>query len=207
MSSNDQRPTFLTPFSDDGPLYPPEPIPRRWDLTNRGKADGELLILMGIVSDHTRTPVERALVELWQSDSRGYYDHPRARGEEPLDDYWRIDREDLDKNFHYFGSVETQPDGVFWFQTVRPRWYHVLGTDRAAHIHIKLRSRDHGVLTTQLYFPGETDDLRRQSDRVFQGHTQPADFMLDFVESRAEALPGVPDIDGARYCRKDFFFL
>jgi protocatechuate 3,4-dioxygenase beta subunit len=76
-----------------------------------------LLILSGIVSDHRRRPVSGAVVEIWQTDADGYYDHPRARGEDPLDEYWRIERADLDAGFLYFGSVETTsaPSGA-------PRW-------------------------------------------------------------------------------------
>jgi protocatechuate 3,4-dioxygenase beta subunit len=207
MHTREGLPRFLTPFSGDGPLYPPEAIPRRWDLTNGGEANGELLILMGVVSDLKRTPVPRTLVEIWQADANGYYDHPRARGEDPLDEYWKIGRDDLDQNFQYFGSVETSPKGIFWFQTVRPRWYHVLGTDRAAHIHFKIRSSDHGVLTTELYFPGEMHDLRRVSDKIFQDHAQKEDFLFEVVGSHPEALPGVPSVDGAGYYRKDLYFL
>jgi protocatechuate 3,4-dioxygenase beta subunit len=50
----------------------------------------------------------------------GYYDHPRARGLDALDEYWKIKRCDLDLNFNYFGSVETNTNGVYWFQTIIP---------------------------------------------------------------------------------------
>lgn len=206
MAADESRPLFVTPLTEDGPLYPPGAIPRRQDLTNDGKASGQPLVLMGIISDFRNEPVRSALVEIWQADSNGYYDHPRARGEDALDDFWKISADDLDPNFRYFGAVETGADGVYWFCTIIPRWYHVFGTDRAAHIHAKLRSMDNGVLTTELYFSRDEDRSHREHDRVFSSRMQQPDLLVEFLGSD-ERLPGVPLIKGAQYCRKDMSFL
>jgi hypothetical protein len=40
MVKDNEELRFFTPTTEDGPLYPPEPIPRRADLTNGGKAKG-----------------------------------------------------------------------------------------------------------------------------------------------------------------------
>jgi len=199
--------SFVTPITEDGPLYPPGAIPNRADLTNDGKALGQALVLMGIISNYRSEPLAGASVEIWQADSNGYYDHPRARGEDALDDYWKISLDDLDPNFRYFGSVETDSNGIFWFRTVIPRWYHVFGTDRAAHIHAKLRSMENGVLTTELYFPGEDDEFHREQDLVFGTRMQQSDLLVEFLESKNDRLPGVPLIEEARYCIKDMSFL
>jgi protocatechuate 3,4-dioxygenase beta subunit len=187
-------------------MYPPEPIPRRADLTNGGKAKGELLILMGVIHDHRRTPVSGAIVEIWQSDSNGYYDHPRARGSDALDEHWKIERNDLDPNFRYFGSVETDSNGVYWFQTIRPLSYRVFGFYRAAHIHMKVRSMNHGVLTTEVYFPGDDDEKNREGDRVFQSREEKSEFILNFTSDKEQMLEGVPESGSAKYCRRDIFF-
>ena len=198
---------FRTPTTEDGPLYPPEPIPRRTDLTNGGKAKGELLILMGVIHDHRRTPVSGAVVEIWQSDNNGYYDHPRARGSDALDEYWKIERSDLDPNFRYFGSVETDTNGVYWFQTIIPISYRIFGFDRAAHIHMKVRSINHGVLTTEVYFPGDDEETNREGDRVFQSRQHKSDLIVNFTNYKEHMLEGVPELDSAKYCRRDIFFL
>ena len=44
---------------------------------------------------------------------------------------------------------------IYWFQTTIPLSYHVSGFDRAAHIHMKVWDKRNGVLTTEVYFPGE----------------------------------------------------
>jgi len=207
MVKDNEELRFLTPTTEDGPLYPPEPIPRRADLTNRGKSKGELLILMGVIHDHRRTPVSGAIVEIWQSDSNGFYDHPRARGSDALDEYWKIERSDLDPNFSYFGSVETDTNGIYWFQTVIPLSYHVFGFDRAAHIHLKVRSINHGVLTTEVYFPGDDEETNREGDRVFQSRQQKSDLIVNFTTYGEHMLEGVPQLDSAKFCRRDIYFL
>lgn len=207
MTDNENPLHFVTPFTEDGPLYPPGAIPKRPDLTNEGKALGKALVLMGIVFNFRNEPVHGALVEIWQADSNGYYDHPRARGEDALDDYWKIGVDELDPNFRYFGAVETNSNGIYWFRTIIPRWYHVFGTDRAAHIHVKLRSMVNGVLTTELYFPGEENQSHREHDRVFSSRRQQSDLIVEFLGSEKEILPEVPIIEDAQYCRKDISFL
>jgi len=177
---------FLTPTTEDGPLYPPEPIPRRADLTNGGKAKGELLILMGVIYNHRRSPVSGAVV---------------------VDKHWEIGREDLDPNFSYFGSVETDSNGIYWFHTIIPRSYPVLGIDRAAHIHMKIWSKMNGVLTTELYFPGNEHKSRRDVDKVYQGRHQKSDLIVNFTSYNENMLDGVPELDSAKYCRRDIFFL
>lgn len=199
-------PHFITPLTDEGPLRPPVAIPHRADFTSEGKAVGPQIIFMGTISNHRKKPVTGALVEIWQADNNGYYDHPRARGDEALDDYWKITKSDLDPNFLYFGAVETNSDGVFWFRTIIPRWYHVFGTDRASHIHVKYQHADSGVMTTEVYFPRDEDESRRQNDRVFDTRQQQPDIIVNFVSPESR-LPGVPLIDGVQYCRKDVAFL
>lgn len=207
MAKTNQELRYHTPTTEDGPLYPPEPIPRRADLTNGGKAKGELLILMGVIHDHRRSPVAGAIVEIWQSDKNGYYDHPRARGSDALDAHWKIERNDLDPNFRYFGSVETDTNGVYWFQTIIPLSYRIFGFERAAHIHMKVRSINHGVLTTEVYFPGHDEDKNRQGDRVFQSRQQRSDLIANFTHYKKQRLEGIPEVDSARYCQRDIFFL
>jgi protocatechuate 3,4-dioxygenase beta subunit len=83
----------------------------------------------------------------------------------------------------------------------------VLGTDRDSHIHVKIRSLDHGVLTTELYFPGDQHDARRRTDKVYEGHAQQEDFLVDLLDSHLGAPDRVPVVAGARYYRKDLYFL
>ena len=192
MSELETSGEFITPFTEDGPLYPPVNIPKRTDFTNGGKAKGQPLVLMGIVYNYRRQPVPGTRVEIWQTDSNGYYDNPRARGEDALDDYWKITKDDLDPNFSYFGAAITDHNGMYWFRTVKPRWYHVFGADRAAHIHIKMRHKDNGVLTSEIYFPGKKSDRYRAHDPVYSRREQKPGLIIEYQDSLENRSPDVP---------------
>lgn len=179
----------FTTATEDGPLYPPVPIPHVADLTNNRTATGTPLLLHGQVFDYRMRPVPNAQVEIWQTDANGYYTHPRAIGPDALDPYWAITEQDLDPNFRYFGAVETDPAGAYAFQTIVPRWYHVFGTDRAAHIHMKIRSLQNGVLTTEIYFSGVEQEGLRNRDAVFSRHSATAGLVVELTpNNNAEGL-------------------
>jgi protocatechuate 3,4-dioxygenase beta subunit len=150
-------------LTDDGPFYPPVEIPWLKDFTSVGGVGkqpvGEIMYLFGRILDVKGRPLESATVEIWHADNNGLYKHPRAGNQNRLD-----------PNFSYFGKVKTAKDGTYLFKSIVPHWYSLLGIKRANHVHLKMRHKDHGVQTTQMYFAGkEQDDIRRH-DHVFKSH-------------------------------------
>ena len=147
-------------MTDDGPLYPPSEMPWLSDLTHlpgrSGRPQGQLLYLFGRILDHQCRPLAGASVEIWQADDNGNYKHPRS-----------VPAHQLDPNFGYFGRVRTGEDGSYLFKTVVPSAYSLGNLQRAPHIHVKMRSLTHGVLTTEMYFEGDEDERIRSADSVF----------------------------------------
>ena len=150
-------------MTDDGPFYPPVEIPWLKDLTAVGgpgkKPDGDIMYMFGRILDSKGNPLQGVTVEIWQADNSGLYKHPRAG-----------DQENLDPNFGYFGKVKTAKDGTYMFKSIVPRWYSLLGIKRANHVHLKMRHKQHGVLTTQMYFSGKDQNDIRERDPVFKSH-------------------------------------
>lgn len=107
---------------------------------------GERVALVCRVLDGDGAPVDDALIELWQTDSGGAYNHPddtRRGGHDPA--------------FRGFGRRATNRDGVCVFETVRPgrvpAWD---GTLQAPHINVSVFAR--GLLkrvVTRIYFSGD----------------------------------------------------
>jgi protocatechuate 3,4-dioxygenase alpha subunit len=99
--------------------------------------------LGGIVYDGDG-PVDDALVEIWQANPEGRYDHPEDQREEvPLTD-----------GFRGFGRCATGDDGRYEFLTVKPG--PVL--PQAPHIEVAVFAR--GLLkqvVTRIYFPDEAE--------------------------------------------------
>jgi protocatechuate 3,4-dioxygenase beta subunit len=100
------------------------------------------------VLDENGKPVRKALIEVWQANCRGKYEHP--------DD---VTPQAPDPNLKAFGRALTAEDGSYRFRTIKPGAYPNPGYDnwmRPPHIHYSIFAA--GVmqrLITQMYFPGE----------------------------------------------------
>jgi protocatechuate 3,4-dioxygenase, alpha subunit len=79
------------------------------DLTDGGKAEGEAIRIEGRVTDGDGAAVPDAILEIWQANAAGKYDHPEDR-----------QQKELDRNFRGFGRCATKEDGSFAFATIRP---------------------------------------------------------------------------------------
>ncbi len=120
------------------------------DLTAQGRGAplGEKMVLAGRVLDADGQPVRRSLVEIWQANASGRYDHPGDTHEAPLD-----------PNFHGAGRTFTDDEGGYRFVTVRPGaypWRNHPFAWRPQHIHFSLLGNAPVQrLVTQMYFPGD----------------------------------------------------
>jgi protocatechuate 3,4-dioxygenase, beta subunit len=141
-----------TPHQMLGPFFPDR---RREDedldmthIAGRdGHAEGELIIVRGQILDENCRPVEGALVEIWQANKWGRYDHELDAG----------NPRPLDPNFQSWGRYVTGPDGRYSVKTIKPGSYPTGEGDwiRPPHIHFKVSRRGYRELVTQMYFQGE----------------------------------------------------
>jgi len=110
-------------------------------------AEGEHITLVFRVIDGEGLPTPGdSLIELWQADSQGRYQHPADPSSTAAD-----------KNFSGFGRLETDENGVCVFETVKPGCVSgPNGSAQAAHINVTLFGRGLGKpLRTRVYFAGE----------------------------------------------------
>jgi protocatechuate 3,4-dioxygenase alpha subunit len=107
---------------------------------------GEPIRIAGRVLDGDRAAVPDALVEIWQANSHGRYNHPADARDLPLD-----------PEFTGFGRSGTDGEGYYWFETVRPGAVPFEGAQlQAPHIAVAVFAR--GLLNhlyTRLYFADE----------------------------------------------------
>ena len=117
-----------TPAQTEGPYFTPN-SPERTNFVVDGIA-GKRISLAGFALDQTCRPIPHALIDLWHANDAGQYDNQgyRLRG-------------------HQF----TDAEGRFAFETIVPGLY----PGRTRHFHVKVQAPGGGILTTQLYFPGE----------------------------------------------------
>lgn len=186
----------IVPSTEDGPLYPVENIPWLSDLTvvpgQPGTASGQIVYLFGTINSVDCQPAADATVEIWQADSKGYYRHPRHTAPEGLD-----------PAFQYFGKVRVDAAGRYLIKTIKPSWYRIFDIERAAHIHMKVRSARNGVYTSEVYFSGEDQDALQLADPVFQSRRGKEMLIAD----RNSPIDGfgidIPMEENAAYCNFD----
>jgi len=168
---------IATPAQTEGPFYPTAfPADMDNDLVQvRGQAAqamGTVLHLEGRVLDLNGRPVDGALVEIWQCDAQGVYDHPRQPG-----------RERRDMAFQGYGRMILTADGRYTFRTLKPVAY----PGRAPHIHFKVATASGGLLTSQFYIAGEPGNER---DGVFRGAVRDPR-QRERVEMKLAPAPGL----------------
>ena len=130
-----------------GPAFSPAQFPAMADLTGPG-AQGERIIVRGRVTDEDGRAIPNTIVEVWQANAAGRYDHPGDVHDAPLD-----------PNFHGEGRVFTDAEGFYQFVTIKPGaypWRNHFNAWRPNHIHFSLFGFGFASrLITQMYFPGD----------------------------------------------------
>jgi protocatechuate 3,4-dioxygenase alpha subunit len=107
---------------------------------------GRPIRVEGRILDGDGAPVGDALVEIWQANAHGRYDHPADDRDLPLE-----------PSFNGFGRTATDDDGRFWFETVKPGPVPGPGgAAQAPHLVVTIFAR--GLLNhvvTRFYFEDE----------------------------------------------------
>jgi protocatechuate 3,4-dioxygenase alpha subunit len=138
----------LTSSQTVGPFFGPALLRKdaiRNVLTQPGTV-GERIRIEGHVLDGDGLPVPDAMVEIWQANAHGRYNHSTDQG-----------TAHLDPTFLGFGRSGTAEDGSYWFETIKPgRVPFYYDQFQAPHICVTIFSR--GLLNhlvTRLYFEDE----------------------------------------------------
>lgn len=143
---------------------------------------GERIRIEGRVLDGDGVGISDVMVEIWQANAAGRYNHPLDTRDLPLD-----------PSFTGFGRTGTDAEGRFWFETIRPGPVPYNATImQAPHICVAIFGR--GLLNhlyTRLYF---ADDPATADDPILQ----------HVPEGRRHTLIARPeDADGVTIYRLD----
>ena len=117
----------VTPSLAEGPYYK-SGSPEQANLYQEGMP-GTKIVVTGYVYDTNCQPVANAWLDFWQADANGNYDN---------------------SGYTLRGHQYTDASGRFQLTTVVPGLY----PGRTEHIHVKVQAPDGQVITSQLFFPG-----------------------------------------------------
>ena len=122
-----------------GPFYRPG-APMRNNIMSPGSTGIPMNLTGKVFSENGKTPLDNALVEIWQCDEKEYYDNAS-------DDYL------------FRGAVKTDKNGSYHFKTIVPVPYKANPDNenswRPAHIHMRVSVANQQDLITQIYFKGD----------------------------------------------------
>ncbi len=127
----------LTPEVTEGPYFKAG-SPERASLLESGTT-GTKIIISGYVYTTDCKPVAHALLDFWQADANGNYDN---------------------SGYTLRGHQFTDANGRYQLTTIVPGLY----PGRTEHIHVKVQAPNGKLITTQLFFPGVTQN---DSDGIF----------------------------------------
>jgi protocatechuate 3,4-dioxygenase alpha subunit len=120
---------------------------------------GERVTIEGRMFDGDGAPIPDAMIEIWQANSHGKYNHPEDEQDKPIE-----------LGFSGYGRIPTDENGRFSFTTIRPGAVPgPNGKMQAPHIAVSVFMR--GLLrrlVTRIYFPDEPGNA--------------GDFVLSLVE-------------------------
>jgi protocatechuate 3,4-dioxygenase, beta subunit len=164
-----------TAVMGDGPFYPDRmPLDTDNDLLIINDlttpAIGEIAHLTGRLLSEAGEPIRNAVIEIWQSDVNGSYIHTEGRHEGRLDG-----------NFQGYGRFLTDSAGRYYFRTIKPVPYTLLGTFRAPHIHVAVSKAGQRLMATQALVKGHEANAR---DEIIARVRDPAALETLMVEYR-----------------------
>ncbi|MEZ4679950.1 MAG: hypothetical protein R2932_37595 [Caldilineaceae bacterium] len=125
------------------------------------QANGDVLVLYGQVLDGSANPLPNTVVEIWQTDASGVYDHPGDAG-----------TDNRDRTFQFYGTATTDAEGWYAFRTILPGRYE----PRPRHIHFKVKQEGNTLLTSQFYFSDDVAEV--QGEGMFRAVGASGDLLL-----------------------------
>jgi protocatechuate 3,4-dioxygenase, alpha subunit len=145
-----------TPSQTVGPFYAIGLTSRTMNLLVTDATQGQRIRIEGRVFDGDGKPIPDAMVEIWQANAYGRYNHPDDKQEKPLD-----------PSFTGWGRSGTDENCFYSFETIKPGPVPGPGDSvQAPHINVAVFAR--GMLVhafSRLYF---SDEPANESDPVLK---------------------------------------
>jgi protocatechuate 3,4-dioxygenase, alpha subunit len=150
-----------SPSQTVGPFFSIGMIRGGENILTADRTKGQRIIISGQVTDGDGQPIPDAVIEIWQADAQGHFNHPSD-----------ANHAKADPAFLGFGRAATNAEGGYWFKTIKPgpvAWDEQ--SNQAPHVNVRVFAR--GMLMhalTRLYF---SDEPANNTDYVLNSLPEP----------------------------------
>ena len=166
-------PTTLD-YYGEGPFYTQNPPLINNNVLAKNSEAGTRIVISGRVTNLDCTEViPNAIIDVWHADDSGAYDN-------------------FDYNLR--GYTKTNAQGYYVFETIKPGKYLNGAQYRPSHIHFKVTAPNKPVLTTQLYFQGDTSIPSDAAASLTSGNYDASNRIIPLVANSNGILEGTWDI-------------
>jgi len=155
------------------PLYKSNNLRKR--IGYASEAEGEKIIVSGIITDAQCRPIGNARVDIWQADSHGYY---KSFQPNPYLNDTRLYKKSgllftenyasssqADENFTGSGSMTSNNLGHFYFLTVKPG----KSKGQTSRIHIRITHKSFPEFHGLLFFPENKEaNILQKPDKILE---------------------------------------
>jgi len=134
--TGDECPTTTLDFYGEGPFYTENPPTIENNILAKSDEAGQRMIISGRVFNLDCTEfIPDTIIDVWHANDAGDYDN---------------------QGFNLRGITLSNTQGFYMFETILPGKYLNGNTFRPSHIHFKIKPPGFDLITTQLYFEGDT---------------------------------------------------
>ena len=151
-----------SPSATVGPFFGVGLIREGMNVIVTDETRGERIRIEGRLLDGHDQPVPDGMIEIWQANAQGRYNHALDHRNLPLD-----------PGFRGWGRAATNATGTYWFETIKPgRVPGLAGVLQAPHVNVIVFARGMPLHAfTRIYFDGEEGNA---SDPVLGRIAEPA---------------------------------
>ncbi len=166
-------------YYGEGPFYTDNPPTIQENQLAAQEEPGTRMLISGrIYNLECSQFLPNVLVDVWHANHAGEYDN---------------------EGYNLRGQTYSNEQGFYMFETIKPGKYLNGAQYRPSHIHFKITPPDHPVLTTQLYFEGDTDIPADAAASINSGQYDASHRIIPLFENNEGKMEGTWDIviDGA----------
>lgn len=160
-------------YYGEGPFYTNNPPSISNNQLANSTEPGTKLIISGRVMNLDCSQViPNAVVDVWHANDAGAYDNA---------------------GYNLRGQMQTNNQGFYIFETIKPGRYLNGNTYRPSHIHFKITPPNFSTLTTQLYFQGDPYIASDAAASINSGSFDATDRIISLTNNNG-TLEGTWDI-------------